>query len=71
MITIAEAKKLSYRDTIYHVSLKGSDKQPIRARINGKLKTWKREPERFQLPVKHGLYTCFYITQDNANEWRV
>jgi hypothetical protein len=27
-----------------------------RARVNGKLKTWKRKPGQFELPLKYGLY---------------
>lgn len=45
----------------YHVRLKNADGTPLRARVNGKCKTWKREPERFTLPMKHGLKQCFYI----------
>ena len=36
-------------------------------RANGKCKTWKRNPERFQLPIKHGLYSYGYITEENAH----
>ena len=44
---------------------------PVRCRQNGKLKTWKREPGRWQLPVKYGLRRCFYITEDNCEAWKV
>jgi hypothetical protein len=37
-------------------------------RVNGKVKTWKRQPERFQIPVKYGLYVYGYITEKNINE---
>ena len=40
---------------------------PIRWRVNGKCKTWKRNPERFKLPIKHGLYSYGYITEENAH----
>lgn len=30
-----------------------------RARVTGKLKTWKRSPDRFRLPVKYGMYEPF------------
>jgi hypothetical protein len=52
-----------------HITLKGGDKQPIRCRATGKCQVWKTRPNEFKLPVKHGLYHSFYITQDNANEW--
>lgn len=41
--------------------------KPINWRANGKCKTWKRTPERFQLPIKHGLYNYGYITNENAH----
>lgn len=40
-----------------------------RAKVNGRCRTWKREPEKFALPMKHGLYVYFYITPENANDW--
>lgn len=41
--------------------------KPINWRANGKCKTWKTRPDDFHLPVKHGLQTYGYITQDNAD----
>jgi hypothetical protein len=41
------------------------------ARVSGSLKTWKRDPERFRLPVKHGLYVNGEITKSNAHQWHV
>lgn len=29
---------------------------PIRWKVTGKVRTWKRDPERFEVPLKHGLY---------------
>jgi len=40
--------------------------KPKTWRVNGKIKTWKRDPERFQLPIKYGLKTCDYLTNENA-----
>ena len=70
MITKELALTLGYRTELYHRRLKNADGSPLRCRVNGKCKTWKRAfPGRFQLPVKHGLRHCFYITNDNAHEW--
>jgi hypothetical protein len=38
-----------------------------RWRPSGRCKTWKRNPERFKLPIKHGLYTNYYITEKNCD----
>lgn len=57
---------------LHHVSLKGSDKQPVRCRVNGACKTWKTRPDDWRLPVKHGLRNCFYISPHyNASDWEV
>lgn len=43
------------------------DCKPAKWRANGQCKTWKRSPERFKLPIKHGLYNYGYITEENAH----
>lgn len=40
---------------------------PVKWRANGKCKTWKREPARFQLPIKSGIFFCRYLTNENAH----
>ena len=69
MITKEIALSLEYRATLYHVREKNSDGSPVRCRVNGKCKTWVTRPNDFQLPVKHGLKHCFYITPRNAADW--
>lgn len=54
-----------------HVTIKNEDGTPARARRNGQTKVWKTRPEDFQIPVKHGLKECFYITPENAADWTV
>lgn len=52
------------------------------ARQMGKVKTWKREPDKFLIPVKYGLYDSFYIANfdgiynkkhilNNAKDWKL
>ncbi len=81
MITKEEILKLTWRDTVHltqKYSLDGlrllpdNTKEPFKLvsstwRVNGKCKTWKRSPERFRLPIKHGLYTFGEITEENAH----
>jgi len=71
MITISQAIEVKYRQEFHHVALKGGDKNPVRCRANGKCKTWVTRPGEFRLPVKYGLYQCFYITEKNASEWNL
>ncbi len=67
MITLEEAKNLSYRETLYHVSNRNADGSPQRWRVNGKVKTWKRDQSRVQVPIKHGLYDYDYLTEHELN----
>lgn len=69
MITKKQAQDLPYRKQLEHVSQKNADGTPVRCRVNGQVKTWKTRPEHFRLPVKYGLKTYFYITQDNCSDW--
>ena len=38
---------------------------------NGKCKTWKRSPDAFSLPIKHGLYQNGYLDENNAHQFTV
>ena len=68
--TIKEA--LSKRQIIFeHKTLLNKDGSRLRARSNGQIKLWKTRPNEFKLPCKHGLKDCFYITEDNVNEWEI
>ena len=64
-ITLEQAKNLEYRDMLYHLTLKNADGSPMRWRVNGKPKTWKRNPERVKVPIKHGLRKFDYLDENN------
>lgn len=67
-MTRYDAERAQHGQIFEHVSLKNSDGTPTRCRVNGKIRTWKTR-DHWELPVKHGLKHCFYITPDNASEW--
>ncbi len=67
MITLDQAKNLKHGDILYHVENKNSDKSPHRWKVNGMVKRWKRSPDRIQIPLKHGLYSYGYLTEDDLN----
>ena len=69
MINKSIALALHSGQILHHASLKNADGTPTRCRVNGMCKTWKTRPDEFKLPVKHGMYTTFYITQRNGQEW--
>ena len=70
MITKEIAINSKVGDVYYHESRKDSRGAPIKCRVSGKCKTWKTRPLEYRLPVKHGLYSNFYIEHTNAHEWR-
>ena len=73
MITKEQAIALGqrHRAILHHVTKKGGDKKPVRCRVNGACKTWATRPDYWELPVKYGLKTCFYITPSNAAHWEI
>lgn len=61
-ITLEQAKQLTYGDILYCNTITNADnKTPARWRVNGQVKTWKRDPNRIQIPIKHGLYDHSYL----------
>lgn len=63
-MTLAEAKKLTYGQTIYHKTHKNSDGTAQRWRVSGKVQTWVKNPGRIRIPVKFGLYANDHITEN-------
>ena len=45
----------------------GVKEHVTRVRLSGKLRTWKRTPDRWEQPVKYGLYVSMIINKDNAH----
>ena len=52
-MTLDEAKRLSYGDTVDFISTNGTLRH---CKVNGKPQTWKRDANRIRVPVKYGLY---------------
>jgi hypothetical protein len=78
MITKDQAVNLKYREELHFgecqriVSPHGVVKLKIvRVRVFGRTKTWVRSPERFQVPIKHGLYEGGYINEGNAQNFHL
>ena len=65
MITKLQAETSKHYQEFYFID----NEKVKRARVNGKCKTWKTRPDHFKIPMKFGLYDCFYITQDNCQHW--
>jgi hypothetical protein len=61
---LEEAKQLRYREPLIYM--------PTGKRwfVNGQVKTWKRDPARVCIPLKHGLYGYAYLTEYNVSDFR-
>lgn len=72
-ITKAQAMALRHGD-ILHAPELGSPARPCESpngpykwRVSGRCSSWVRDPERFRLPIKWGLYISSAVDQDNAH----
>jgi len=65
-ITLEQAKNLRHGQTLYG-STYNRKGQPHQWRVNGQVKTWKRDPSRVRVPIKHGLYAYDYITEHDLD----
>jgi hypothetical protein len=61
-LTLAEVKALTG-----HALVISNQGDVVRVKINGKVRTWKRDVTRFEVPIKYGLYE--YATLDNLDRF--
>ena len=61
-MNLKQAKSLYVGQVVYHKTAKNADKTPVRFRVSGAVKTWKRDKKRIKVPVKYGLYYNAYLT---------
>src|SRR5579872_5257290 len=65
-------KELAAGYSTYHQSGSFDSKGNCRIwRANGAMKTWKRRPNAFQVPVKYGMYDYGYVADYNADHIHV
>lgn len=65
MITLEEAKNLKPGDILI------SARDGKRWKVNGQVKTWKKNPLRIRVPLKHGLYSYDALTEGEFELARV
>jgi len=67
-MTLQEAKALRKGQMVYHTTQKNADgKTAMRARVTS-IKTWKRNPDRVEVRVKHGLYDYATFTEADLDQ---
>lgn len=69
MVTLEQAKKLHYGQTLYHKKLKNADGSALRIRVYGKVKTWKKDKTKVKVPWKYGLYEHGYLDENNRTDF--
>jgi hypothetical protein len=67
MITLEQAKQLKHGTILYHTVNKNADGSPQKWKVNGKVQTWKKTPEKIKVPVKYGLYSYDYLTENDLD----
>jgi len=67
-LTLEKAKQLQYGDMVYMKECYDSKGNNRKWKVNGKVKTWKKDLNRIKVPVKYGLYNYDYITEDNIKD---
>jgi len=72
MITIDQAKSLTYGKAIAHMYLKNADNSPKRATVVGYIEL---SQDSFKLPMKYREFNnkgkCFYLTEVTAVDFRL
>ena len=69
-MTVDEAKALRAGDWVHAQIMIMSDGSPWRAKVTS-VKRWKREPDRVEIGLKHGLYAYGKITNDDLEKFQV
>lgn len=68
LMTAAEVRQLGYGDHIWFLDLLGDAR---RAKVNGKVRTWKRSPEHLEIPLKYGMYEYFTFSEQDVAQGRL
>ncbi len=66
MITLEQAKQLKYGQIVYHATNLNADKTAQRWKVTS-VKTWKRDPSRVLVNLKHGLRSFDFINEDQLH----
>lgn len=67
-MTFQEAVRLKYGQEIWFVSFIGDAR---RCRVNGAVKTWKRDATRLAIPMKYGIREWATFTQQDIADGRL
>lgn len=68
-MTLNEAKRLRYHQTVWIKGHYDADGSPSKARVTGKVQTWKTRPNEVRVPIKRGMYDYGEITHRNLDRF--
>lgn len=63
--TVVEAVEHCSRNS--HIWFQAINGEARKCKVNGKVRTWKRDPERVEIPVKYGMYEYGTFTEQDIN----
>ena len=61
------AELISHCSNHSHITFLSIDGTARTAKVNGKVRTWKRDPNRVEIPIKYGLYEYGTFTARDIN----
>ena len=64
-MNIEQAKQLTYKQVLV------DQRDKRRWYVNGKVRTWKKDTTRIEIPVKHGLYAYGTITDSDLKHFEL
>ena len=67
MLSLEGAKKLMSGQIIFCVKHKDPQGRPAPCVVNGKIKTWGKDPSRVRIPVKPGPDGVEYFTENDLD----
>lgn len=70
-MTRSQAVTLTVGTIIHQNTGKNADGTCIRWRVNGQVKEWVRDPKRFRIPIKHGMYDFGYLEEINLDKFHL
>ena len=63
-LTLDEVKSLKYGDRVDFIDTSGKVRT---LKVNGKVRRWKRDTDKVEVPCKYGLYEYYTFTNRDIN----
>lgn len=68
-ISLKQAKALKPGQIMYAIGQYNADGTAMRAKVNGKVQTWKTRPDEVKIPYKRGMYEYGYIRENDLKNF--